>query len=75
MPQKTESCEDCGRLIGKRETPWVHGELVVCSACWLRLQSATLTVEQAGKVWNLPLLLVAALAILGAITFFVSIQS
>jgi hypothetical protein len=34
-----ESCENCGRGIGKFETPWLHGERTVCQQCWERLNA------------------------------------
>jgi hypothetical protein len=41
MQKQTETCENCGRLIGKLETPWLHGEHVVCTECWQRLKTET----------------------------------
>lgn len=32
-----ETCDNCGRVIGKLETPYVHGEHVVCADCYQRL--------------------------------------
>src|SRR3989442_481999 len=33
----TEFCQNCGRAIGKLETPRVHEQHVVCAECWGRL--------------------------------------
>lgn len=35
----TETCENCGKQIGKLETPRVHGEHVVCVKCWEELSA------------------------------------
>jgi predicted RNA-binding Zn-ribbon protein involved in translation (DUF1610 family) len=32
-----ETCENCGRQIGKLETPRVHENHVLCAECWTRL--------------------------------------
>lgn len=32
-----ETCENCGSIIGKLETPYVHGDHVVCRECKDRL--------------------------------------
>jgi hypothetical protein len=34
-----QTCDNCGRAIGRLETPYSHGEHVVCSECHLRLTS------------------------------------
>lgn len=34
-----ETCENCGRAIGKLETPHLHGEHVVCLECKQRLSA------------------------------------
>ncbi len=33
----TEICGNCGRSIGRLETPRIHGEHVVCAECYVRL--------------------------------------
>ncbi len=33
----SETCENCGRVIGRLETPHVHGDHVVCAECLARL--------------------------------------
>lgn len=35
-----ESCENCGRIIGKLETPCVHEDHIVCAECKSRLDNA-----------------------------------
>lgn len=35
----TETCENCGRKIGKLETPRLFQERVVCHQCWNLLQA------------------------------------
>lgn len=36
-----ETCENCGSVIGKLETPYIFNDSVVCSQCYQRLGSAT----------------------------------
>ncbi len=41
MTAPKETCENCGRTIGKLETPWLYDDNVVCRECWERLQEET----------------------------------
>lgn len=41
MPSN-EICENCGRQIGKLETPMLHDEHIVCMECYERLARANL---------------------------------
>lgn len=60
-------CENCGRKIGKLETPYLHREHVVCHECNERLNPSPLayaapvanvvapqvqTIEQTSKLWK-----------------------
>jgi len=52
MLANVEQCENCGKLIGSLETPWVDNEQVVCAFCWatLRIVDQAQTVRQASIV-------------------------
>jgi len=59
-----ETCDNCGRVIGKLETPHLlHGEHVVCADCYQRLhpQPPVQTIEATAKLWKA----VQAIGVLG----------
>jgi hypothetical protein len=40
MTEANLACENCGRMIGKLETPQLHDNHVVCEQCRARLSTA-----------------------------------
>jgi len=42
-----ETCGNCGREIGRLETPHIHGDHVVCPECFQRLQPQSQAVAYA----------------------------
>lgn len=43
MKTATETCENCGRAIGKLESVYTHKDHVVCRACWDRLHESAIS--------------------------------
>jgi hypothetical protein len=56
----TEVCENCGKPIGKLETPRVHDDHVVCPECWRRLQPEVLPARRVAPAEAVPTLIIAA---------------
>ena len=51
----TETCENCGRGIGRLEAPHLHDGHVVCADCAKRLagdDSEPVVIEATGKSWK-----------------------
>lgn len=71
----TEICENCGRAVGKLETPCVYQEHIVCSDCDTRLRSGISPVgvqpiEKTGKEFKAGMLLGFGIMILGIMFLF-----
>ncbi len=45
MTNTIEQCENCGRVIGKLESPHIYRDSVVCGGCYTALNSASSTGE------------------------------
>lgn len=52
--QAAEVCDNCGRSIGRLETPYAHGQHVVCGECYARLIPPAQPVAYASPPQYLP---------------------
>jgi len=57
MDATIETCENCGRAIGKLETPRVWQDRVVCGECMPRLSGVPQAVELTAKRWKRQMLI------------------
>ncbi|MBL7107494.1 MAG: hypothetical protein ISS77_07810 [Phycisphaerae bacterium] len=50
LTERLEKCENCTRLIGKLESPFVFRDHVVCYTCYQRLSKSNVTYPKTGRV-------------------------